>query len=150
MAEPYLIWSFLLTYVVHSTILLGAAWCLFRFGRWHSPTLRETVWKFAAITPFLTTLLHVGIVTPYWSVPIEVQAATEQSPEESQLSDTELVSRKIRESHNTEHVDHEHDVGEKRKLTEAELREIAELLIELETLEQEKQEQRNKLPPNHL
>lgn len=99
MSDLSIFWSLLLTYLIHSTILLGATWLLFRLGKWQSPALRETAWKFAAVMPFVTTALHVGSVTAFWSIPIPISLEQEELTEpQSQKPVPELfVQEKIRE-----------------------------------------------------
>ena len=45
----------LLTYLVHSTLLLAAAWLIDRTVRHRSPALRQWLWKTAAVAPLLTS-----------------------------------------------------------------------------------------------
>ena len=47
----------LLTYLVHSTILLASAWLLTRVARKHA----ETLWTAALLGGFLTASLQVGL-----------------------------------------------------------------------------------------
>lgn len=60
-AAPLLAW--LLTYAVHSTLLLGAAWSVTRRVRSHA--VRETLWKTALFGGFFTATLQTALrVTP--------------------------------------------------------------------------------------
>jgi HEAT repeat protein/beta-lactamase regulating signal transducer with metallopeptidase domain len=52
--------SWLFTYVVHSTLLLGGVWLLCR-RRVAAPALRENLWKVAMIGGLLTSSLQVGL-----------------------------------------------------------------------------------------
>lgn len=54
-----LIASLGVTYLLHSTLLLGGAWCLLRISRTRSYALREAVWKFAAVAGLITAPLQV-------------------------------------------------------------------------------------------
>lgn len=74
--------DWLLTYIIHSTLLLGAAALvtakIIRTNAW-----RETIWKTALVGGILTTTLQLGLgfqpVTGEWSVPIGIAAATEDA-----------------------------------------------------------------------
>ena len=56
-----IITSWLLTYLVHSTILLGAAWLASRMLADHRLALQETFLRTALIGGLLTTTLQVGV-----------------------------------------------------------------------------------------
>ena len=56
-----IITSWLLTYLVHSTILLGAAWLVSRFLGESRLALQETLLRTALIGGLLTTTLQVGV-----------------------------------------------------------------------------------------
>ncbi|NUP98046.1 MAG: hypothetical protein HUU28_17955, partial [Planctomycetaceae bacterium] len=72
--------AFLLTYAIHSTLLLGLA-CLIapRFAR--SLALRERIWKFAMFGALVTSLVQVGasMETPlfHWTLRPESDAQVE-------------------------------------------------------------------------
>ena len=52
--------SWLLTYALHSTLLLGAAWLVTRY--WvHAHSVREVIWKTALIGGLITASLQVGL-----------------------------------------------------------------------------------------
>ncbi len=53
------IWT--LTYLAHSTLLLGACWLLCRGLALRSPALRERLWKLAAVGGFVTSALAVSV-----------------------------------------------------------------------------------------
>jgi Zn-dependent protease with chaperone function len=59
--SPTIITSWLLTYLVHSTILLGAAWLVSRFLGENRLALQETLLRTALIGGLLTTTLQVGV-----------------------------------------------------------------------------------------
>ncbi len=46
-----------LTYLLHSTLLLGGTWLFLRLARVRSWALRERIWKIALILPMLTAAL---------------------------------------------------------------------------------------------
>jgi HEAT repeat protein/beta-lactamase regulating signal transducer with metallopeptidase domain len=52
--------SWLLTYLVHSTLLLGGVWLLARWGR-TTPAMRDSLWKIGMVGALLTTSLQVGL-----------------------------------------------------------------------------------------
>ena len=54
-----LIGSWLLTYLLHSTLLLAAAWLVTRRGV-HSPALRDLIWKTALVGGLVTASVQVG------------------------------------------------------------------------------------------
>ncbi len=51
----------LATYLLHSTILLGAVWLLTRYSlrRWEG--MKEIMWKLALVTPVLSATLQIGL-----------------------------------------------------------------------------------------
>lgn len=53
------VFLFVVSYAVHSTLLLSTAWLLDRCLRIDSPSLRENLWKWAAVTPLLTSCAHI-------------------------------------------------------------------------------------------
>ena len=58
-AEPVTAW--MLTYALHSTLLLAAAWCLGRALGERRLALQETAWKVALVGGLLTASLQVGL-----------------------------------------------------------------------------------------
>lgn len=50
------------TYLLHSTLLLGAAWLLLALFRPASWTLRELVWRWFAVLPFATVAIQFAFV----------------------------------------------------------------------------------------
>src|SRR5580704_6848824 len=48
---------FALTYLLHSTVLLGGTWLVLRATRLRSWTLRERIWKLAVILPLMTAAI---------------------------------------------------------------------------------------------
>jgi beta-lactamase regulating signal transducer with metallopeptidase domain len=51
--------TFATTYLLHSTLLLGGTWAVLRLARVTSWTLRERLWKLAAVLPFLTASISL-------------------------------------------------------------------------------------------
>ncbi|HET6324592.1 MAG TPA: M56 family metallopeptidase [Planctomycetaceae bacterium] len=49
------------TYLLHSTLLLGGAWLAVRSGRIRSETLKERLWKLAAVLALLTAPLQLSL-----------------------------------------------------------------------------------------
>lgn len=58
--------SWLLTYAVHSSVLLGAVWLLLRWLPPRGLLLRERLWKLALIGPLLTASLQLGLGARPW------------------------------------------------------------------------------------
>ena len=56
------VFAWLLTYLLHGTLLLGLAWLVSRsrLGR-SSASLSEALWRFALFAPPLTALLQVAV-----------------------------------------------------------------------------------------
>ena len=52
--------AWLLTYLIHSTVLLGAAWLVTRRGRLQ-PAATDLLWKVALIAPLITGTLQSGL-----------------------------------------------------------------------------------------
>ena len=52
--------AWVLTYSVHSTVLLGGAWLLMRCVKSFSDTVRDGVWKFALVGGVVTATVQVG------------------------------------------------------------------------------------------
>ena len=57
--SPVLVWA--ATYLLHSTLLLGAVWLWFRLREPTSHALREVVWKLAAVGGIVTASLQLGL-----------------------------------------------------------------------------------------
>lgn len=49
------------TYLLHSTLLLGGTWLAVRTGRIRSETLKERLWKLAAVLALVTAPLQLGL-----------------------------------------------------------------------------------------
>ena len=56
---PVLLW--LATYLVHSTLLLGAAWLATRFIGRRSFALQDQIWKLAMVLPILTASIQQAV-----------------------------------------------------------------------------------------
>ena len=55
------IFTWLVTYLSHSTVLLGGVWLALRWLRSESLAVRETMWRAALLGGLLTTCLQVGL-----------------------------------------------------------------------------------------
>lgn len=79
-AAPATAW--MLTYAVHSTLLLGAAWGLTHLLGERRLALQETVWKLALVGGIATATLQLGLgVEPLagsWSLPVTPVAAADR------------------------------------------------------------------------
>jgi beta-lactamase regulating signal transducer with metallopeptidase domain len=53
--------ALLLTYLVHSTLLLGAVWLIERTGLLGTPALRETAWRAALFGAVFTSVVQLGL-----------------------------------------------------------------------------------------
>ncbi|MHC4944187.1 MAG: M56 family metallopeptidase [Planctomycetota bacterium] len=51
----------LLTYLLHSTVLLGSFWLITRGSRFPSEALKDALWKFAVIGGLITATVQVGL-----------------------------------------------------------------------------------------
>ena len=71
--------SWLCTYAVHSSVLLGAVWCLLRFRAPRSLALRERLWKLALVGPLLTATLQVALDARPWLGRLEWSARAPES-----------------------------------------------------------------------
>ncbi|MEQ1895143.1 MAG: hypothetical protein ABL998_21600, partial [Planctomycetota bacterium] len=58
--------SWLLTYAVHSSVLLGAVWLLLRFLPPRGLVLRERLWKLALVGPLVTASLQLALGARPW------------------------------------------------------------------------------------
>jgi HEAT repeat protein/beta-lactamase regulating signal transducer with metallopeptidase domain len=68
--------AWLLTYAIHSTVLLSLAWLLVRFRRW-SPGASELIWKSALLGGILTASVQMRLdVRPAGTVMLQPPAAT--------------------------------------------------------------------------
>ena len=57
------------TYLIHSTILLGSVWLLFKLSRTSSHTLEEKLWRLAGVLGLLTGPLQLFLGWPtHWEV----------------------------------------------------------------------------------
>ena len=73
--------EWLLTYGVHSTVLLGGAWFLTtrRFVR--SERVRETIWKTAVVGGVLTALVQTGAgIEPFGGLSVKVMSVCQPPP----------------------------------------------------------------------
>lgn len=52
--------SWLITYLIHSTVLLGGAWCVTRLGLIRGPAGRESLWKAVMVAGLVTASAQVG------------------------------------------------------------------------------------------
>src|SRR3990172_2054739 len=58
--------AWLLTYLLHSTLLIGGAWLLERVGAVRSPLSRDTLWKVALVGGLLTAAAQLALrLQPY-------------------------------------------------------------------------------------
>jgi HEAT repeat protein len=64
--------AWLLTYAVHSTVLIGAAWVLQRLGAVRSLRLRDLAWKGALVGGLFTASLQMGMGLAPWGFTLEV------------------------------------------------------------------------------
>ena len=58
--------SWLLTYAVHSTVLLGGVWLLARHPRFGEPVLQDALWKAALVGGFVTATLASALGPASW------------------------------------------------------------------------------------
>ncbi|MFN3150340.1 M56 family metallopeptidase [Bremerella sp.] len=61
--------AFLLTYLIHSTVFVLAAWAVLRSGRWNlRPEIRIFAWKSVLVVPFVTALFASTGLLPHFGV----------------------------------------------------------------------------------
>ena len=58
--------ALLLTYAMHSTLLIGGVWLIIRLVKPRSPELREMLWKTALLGGVLTALASWLLPLPHW------------------------------------------------------------------------------------
>lgn len=64
--------AWLLTYAVHSTVLIAAAWVLQRLGAVRSLRLRDLAWKGALVGGLFTASLQMGMGLAPWGLTLKV------------------------------------------------------------------------------
>lgn len=64
--------AWLLTYAVHSTVLIGAAWVFQRVGAVRSLRLRDLAWRGALVGGLLTASLQMGMGLAPWGFTLDV------------------------------------------------------------------------------
>ncbi|WP_395718290.1 M56 family metallopeptidase [Prosthecobacter sp.] len=106
--------AWLLTYLIHSTLLIGGVWIGVRLARPRLPEVRELLWKAALVGAVLTTLAQSVLLPPHWGhvwalasseaglaeavpsssveVPLSAKGAQPMALEERAMSETEPVS----------------------------------------------------------
>lgn len=62
--------GWLLTYLLHSSVLLFACWCILRVTRPQSHGLVEWLWKTATVLPIATSILTIAAANQSWNVGI--------------------------------------------------------------------------------
>lgn len=67
--------AWLLTYAIHSTLLLGAAWALTSLPGLRAPRLAQTLWRTALFGGLLTASVHVFLGAPLWHTAIVERSA---------------------------------------------------------------------------
>ena len=72
-----------MTYWLHSTLLIGGAWCFLRVFTGCSHALRERLWKFSAVAAFVTTGLQTTIGLGIPLLPALPDSRTESHSETS-------------------------------------------------------------------
>jgi hypothetical protein len=77
------VFAWLVTYALHSTLLLGAAWLLTRRLDARALGLRERVWKFAVLGGFATAALQVGSGVEPLLGRVELALAADQAPRDA-------------------------------------------------------------------
>src|SRR5687768_4721250 len=72
--------AWVLTYALHSTLLLGSAWIATRRMSTGRAGLRERVWKFAVLGAFATASLQVGLGFEPLGGRLPLQRAAAETP----------------------------------------------------------------------
>ncbi|MFO1020007.1 MAG: M56 family metallopeptidase [Planctomycetales bacterium] len=68
--------TWILTWWMHSTLLIGGVWVLFKFRPQMSPALQERLWKTALVGAFLTATVQTA---GWWRSPFAISLATARS-----------------------------------------------------------------------
>jgi HEAT repeat protein/beta-lactamase regulating signal transducer with metallopeptidase domain len=85
--------AWLLTYAIHSTLLLLLAWALVRVRRW-SPGASELLWKSAMLGGILTASLQMWLdVRPAGTVMLQPAAVTAPTTSASPIDQTERIDQ---------------------------------------------------------
>ncbi|MBI5154205.1 PDZ domain-containing protein [Candidatus Poribacteria bacterium] len=72
--------AWLLTYLIHSTVLIGSVWAVLAFWKKAPYLLRDTLWKTALVGGLITASVNsLGYGPAPWRVPIAGTAAVEQT-----------------------------------------------------------------------
>lgn len=82
--------SWLLTYALHSTILLGGVWLLCLCFRSLPVALQEALWRTALLGGLLTATLHVAFGFEAFGARMEIAASAPPPAAEAPLADTAL------------------------------------------------------------
>ena len=88
--------AWLLTYLVHSTILLGGAWALTATGTVRSPVAKDTLWKVCLVGGLLTATIQTawpveGLGPRYW-----LPSATAQAAQAAPVGETRVAPSQAR------------------------------------------------------
>jgi beta-lactamase regulating signal transducer with metallopeptidase domain len=59
--QQFTVAAWMITYLVHSTVLLAAVWAIARMLRCRQEPLIELLWRFALIAPLVTASLQIGL-----------------------------------------------------------------------------------------
>ena len=69
--------TYLSTYLLHSSLLLGAVWLIFRHRKLRDHALSEGLWKFAAVAGLITAPLQISLDASSVVIPIDMQRDVE-------------------------------------------------------------------------
>ena len=90
--------AWLLTYAIHSTVLLSLAWILVRVRRW-SPGASELLWKSAMLGAILTASIQLRLdVRPAGTVMLQPAAVTIPATTPASIDWPEAPAR-VRDNH---------------------------------------------------
>lgn len=92
METNLLICAWLLTYLIHSTLLIGGVWIGMRLVRPRSPEVRELLWKAALVGAVVTTLVQSVLPTPHWG---NVLTLEQSNIELANVSDVEAMDETV-------------------------------------------------------
>ena len=80
MALTFLVLAWLLTYLVHSTMLLGGAWVLSATRIVRSPAVRDTLWKVCLVGGILTATVYSLFPYQPYSLHVLLPGVTQPAP----------------------------------------------------------------------
>ncbi len=92
MMSGEIVLSWIATYMLHSTLMIGAAWLATRRGPLAASTARDAIWKIATIGALLTTTLQIAVPFGGAGIDLRVPDASAVAREPTRISETGVVA----------------------------------------------------------